>query len=79
MFLGSGVNVYSLHPGVVQSELFRNLGKPVQIAVKVFSPFTKTTVQGAQTTIYCAVEPDLDNECGRYYRYMIFICIRFVR
>ncbi|KTF83067.1 hypothetical protein cypCar_00029859 [Cyprinus carpio] len=64
---GSGVTVYSLHPGVVQSELFRNLSKPVQIAVKVFSPFTKTTIQGAQTTIYCAVEPKLDNESGRYY------------
>ncbi|XP_043082349.1 retinol dehydrogenase 12 isoform X2 [Puntigrus tetrazona] len=64
---GSGVTVYSLHPGVVQSELFRNLSKPVQIAVKVFSPFTKSTVQGAQTTIYCAVEPKLDNESGGYY------------
>ncbi|KAK7118289.1 hypothetical protein R3I94_021952 [Phoxinus phoxinus] len=64
---GSGVTVYSLHPGVVQSELFRNLSKPVQIAVKVFSPFTKTTIQGAQTTIYCAVEPELDNESGGYY------------
>ncbi|XP_016339272.1 retinol dehydrogenase 12-like [Sinocyclocheilus anshuiensis] len=64
---GSGVTVYSLHPGVVQSELFRNLSKPVQIAVKIFSPFTKTTIQGAQTTIYCAVEPKLDNESGGYY------------
>ncbi|KAL0156829.1 hypothetical protein M9458_048075, partial [Cirrhinus mrigala] len=44
-----------------------NLSKPVQIAVKVFSPFTKTTIQGAQTTIYCAVEPKLDNETGGYY------------
>ncbi|XP_073687338.1 retinol dehydrogenase 12 [Garra rufa] len=64
---GSGVTVYSLHPGVVQSELFRNLSKPVQIAFKVFSPFTKNTIQGAQTTIYCAVEPKLDNESGGYY------------
>ncbi|XP_051969284.1 retinol dehydrogenase 12-like isoform X1 [Xyrauchen texanus] len=64
---GTGVTVYSLHPGVVQSELFRNLSKPVQIAVKVFRPFTKTTVQGAQTTIYCAVESELDKESGGYY------------
>ncbi|XP_055038329.2 retinol dehydrogenase 12 isoform X1 [Misgurnus anguillicaudatus] len=64
---GTDVTVYSLHPGVVQSELFRNLSKPAQIAVKVFSPFAKTTVQGAQTTIYCAVEPELDKESGGYY------------
>uniref|UniRef100_A0A673H547 Retinol dehydrogenase 12-like n=1 Tax=Sinocyclocheilus rhinocerous TaxID=307959 RepID=A0A673H547_9TELE len=75
---GSGVTVYSLHPGVVQSELFRNLSKPVQIAVKVFSPFTKTTIQGAQTTIYCAVEPKLDNESGGYYRYRRKISIEFL-
>ncbi|XP_043082350.1 retinol dehydrogenase 12 isoform X3 [Puntigrus tetrazona] len=75
---GSGVTVYSLHPGVVQSELFRNLSKPVQIAVKVFSPFTKSTVQGAQTTIYCAVEPKLDNESGGYYRYRTVISFEFL-
>ncbi|TRY99683.1 hypothetical protein DNTS_021744 [Danionella cerebrum] len=64
---GTGVNVYSLHPGVVQSELFRNLSKPVQVAVKIFSPFTKSTSQGAQTTIFCALEPTLDTESGGYY------------
>ncbi|XP_056594659.1 retinol dehydrogenase 12 [Triplophysa dalaica] len=64
---GTDVTVYSLHPGVVQSELFRNLSKAAQIAVKVISPFTKTTVQGAQTTLYCAVEPELDKESGGYY------------
>lgn len=78
VFVGSGVTVYSLHPGVVRSELFRNLSKPVQIAVKVFSPFTKTTIQGAQTTIYCAVEPKLDNESGGYYRYRTIISIEFL-
>lgn len=69
MSLGTDVTVYSLHPGVVQSELFRNLGKSAQIGLKVISPFTKTTVQGAQTTIYCAVEPELDKKSGGYYRY----------
>ncbi|XP_030623119.1 retinol dehydrogenase 12 [Chanos chanos] len=64
---GTGVTVYSLHPGVVQSELWRNLSRPIQVAVKVFSPFTKTSVQGAQTSIYCAVEPQLEKESGGYY------------
>ncbi|KAJ8277726.1 hypothetical protein GJAV_G00079130 [Gymnothorax javanicus] len=64
---GSGVTVYSLHPGVVQSELWRNLSKPMQMAVKISRPFTKTSVQGAQTSIYCAVEPELEKETGGYY------------
>ncbi|XP_018609724.1 retinol dehydrogenase 12 isoform X3 [Scleropages formosus] len=64
---GTGVTAYSLHPGVVQSELWRHLSTPLQLAVKVFSPFTKTAVQGAQTSIYCAVEPELEKESGGYY------------
>lgn len=62
------MTVYSLHPGVVQTELWRHLSAPVQVAVRIFSPFTKTSVQGAQTTIYCAVEPALEKESGGYYR-----------
>ncbi|XP_028822039.1 retinol dehydrogenase 12 isoform X2 [Denticeps clupeoides] len=64
---GTGVTVYSLHPGVVQTDLWRHLSKPMQVAVKIFSPFTKTSVQGAQTSIYCAVEPKLEKESGDYY------------
>lgn len=37
--------------------------------MKMVSPFTKNSVQGAQTTIYCAVEPSLEKESGGYYRY----------
>ncbi|KAL1006604.1 hypothetical protein UPYG_G00074350 [Umbra pygmaea] len=64
---GTGVSVFSLHPGVVQSELWRHLNTPVQVAVKVFRPFTKTSVEGAQTSIYCAVQPGLEKESGAYY------------
>lgn len=72
---GSGVTVYSLHPGVVQTELWRHLSAPVQVAVRIFSPFTKTSVQGAQTTIYCAVEPALEKESGGYYRLCMCVSV----
>uniref|UniRef100_A0A8C5DXX8 Uncharacterized protein n=1 Tax=Gouania willdenowi TaxID=441366 RepID=A0A8C5DXX8_GOUWI len=29
--------------------------------------FTKTPVEGAQTTIYCSVEPGLENLSGGYF------------
>lgn len=64
---GTGVTTYSLHPGVVQTELWRHLNGFQQFVMKVISPFTKNSVQGAQTTIYCAVEPSLEKENGRYY------------
>ncbi|XP_062297206.1 retinol dehydrogenase 12, like [Scomber scombrus] len=64
---GTGVTTYSLHPGVVQTDLWRHLNGPQQFVMKMVSPFTKTSVQGAQTTIYCAVEPKLEKESGGYY------------
>ncbi|XP_013765616.1 retinol dehydrogenase 12-like [Pundamilia nyererei] len=64
---GTGVTTYSLHPGVVQTELWRHLNGVQQFFMKMVSPFTKNSVQGAQTTIYCAVDPSLEKESGGYY------------
>ncbi|XP_028821297.1 retinol dehydrogenase 12-like isoform X2 [Denticeps clupeoides] len=64
---GSRVNTYVLHPGVVQTDLWRHLSKPQQAVMWLVSPFTKTSVQGAQTTIFCAVAPELESESGAYY------------
>ncbi|KAL7374053.1 hypothetical protein ABVT39_020999 [Epinephelus coioides] len=64
---GTGVTTYSLHPGVVQTELWRHLSGPQQFFMKMVSPFTKNSSQGAQTSIYCAVEPSLEKETGGYY------------
>lgn len=67
-----GVNVYSLHPGVVRTELGRHLNASflpgIRYIVKaVLYPFDKTPEQGAQTTIYCAIDENLANETGCYY------------
>ncbi|XP_076152005.1 retinol dehydrogenase 12 [Alosa pseudoharengus] len=64
---GTGVNVYVIHPGVVRTELKRHMNIPLLVMWKIVRPFTKTVVQGAQTSIYCAVEPELDAESGGYY------------
>ncbi|XP_029313991.1 retinol dehydrogenase 12, like [Cottoperca gobio] len=64
---GTGVTTYSLHPGVVQTDLWRHLSGPQQVVMKMVSPFTKNSSQGAQTSIYCAVEPSLEKESGGYY------------
>lgn len=64
---GTGVTTYSLHPGVVQTDLWRHLSATQQVFMKIAKPFTKNSVQGAQTSIFCAVEPSLEKESGRYY------------
>ncbi|XP_074549345.1 retinol dehydrogenase 12, like [Halichoeres trimaculatus] len=63
----TGVTTYALHPGVVKTDLWRHLSGPQQVVMKMVSPFTKNSTQGAQTSIYCAVEPSLDKESGGYY------------
>eukprot|EP00094_Tigriopus_californicus_P005946 TCALIF_05728-PA protein Name:"Similar to RDH13 Retinol dehydrogenase 13 (Homo sapiens)" AED:0.07 eAED:0.07 QI:2564/0.85/0.87/1/0.42/0.5/8/77/512 len=66
----SGITVYSLHPGVVNTELSRHMkakwyGK---IALKVVIPLvTITPLEGAQTTLYCALEDSIEGHSGRYY------------
>ncbi|KAJ0181341.1 hypothetical protein K1T71_003426 [Dendrolimus kikuchii] len=67
-----GVNTYSLHPGVIKTELGRHLNDTLFSGARaligfVFSPFMKTPKQGAQTTIYCAVDEKCANETGLYY------------
>lgn len=68
----SGVTVNALHPGVVSTDLGRHLkfynGILGTIFVKPFMyPFMKTAESGAQTTLYVALEPDLERITGKYF------------
>uniref|UniRef100_A0A672MMZ8 Si:dkey-94e7.2 n=1 Tax=Sinocyclocheilus grahami TaxID=75366 RepID=A0A672MMZ8_SINGR len=67
LFTHTGVTAYAVHPGIVRTELKRHMNLGLLIMWKVVRPFTNTPVQGAQTTIYCAVQPELDKESGAYY------------
>ncbi|KAK7913641.1 hypothetical protein WMY93_013852 [Mugilogobius chulae] len=68
---GSGVTVYSLHPGVILTELGRHFVPTLALWKRIIAMplmmFIKTPWEGAQTTIYCAVEESLANESGFYY------------
>ena len=67
-----GIRVYSLHPGVIATDLGRHLSDSYGSALGAFvnwivMPLLRTPVSGAQTSIYCCVDESLDNETGRYY------------
>lgn len=67
------MTVYSVHPGVVATELGRYLDTAFFKGVtwlfrNMAKFFIKTPEQGAQTSIYCAVDEQLSNETGLYYR-----------
>lgn len=61
---GTGVTAYAVHPGVVSTNVWRSLPQPI---VKVLSHWMISPEEGAQTTLYCATQPQLSGETGMYY------------
>ncbi len=61
---GTGVTTYSVHPGVIASDLWRGVPGPLRVVIKLFMRSAK---QGAATTLYCATAPDLASQTGLYY------------
>ncbi|MGZ3419967.1 MAG: SDR family oxidoreductase [Polyangiales bacterium] len=58
------IRTYSLHPGVVASDAWREVPWGVRHLMKLFMI---TNEEGAQTTLYCATSEAAKNETGRYY------------
>ena len=68
------VTSYSLHPGVVSTDVLRNLFQQypiLELLMSVTKPllmlFFKSSKEGAQTTICCAVEEGLEQFSGEYF------------
>ncbi len=61
---GSGVTTYSLHPGVVASDVWRSVPWPLRTVIKLFMISPE---QGAATTLYCANDATLAAQSGYYY------------
>ncbi len=61
---GTGVTTYSLHPGVIASDIWRKVPWPVRPLMKLRM---RTPEEGAKTSLYCATDPGLADESGHYY------------
>jgi NAD(P)-dependent dehydrogenase (short-subunit alcohol dehydrogenase family) len=61
---GSGVTTYSLHPGVVASQIWRRVPWPAR---QIVTRRMLTIEQGARTSLYCATSPEVADETGMYY------------
>lgn len=61
---GTGVTTYSLHPGVIASDVWRQVPWPVRPLIK---RFMITVEEGARTSLHCATAPELAGETGLYY------------
>ncbi|XP_068601624.1 dehydrogenase/reductase SDR family member 13-like [Brachionichthys hirsutus] len=65
---GTEVTCYSLHPGAIDTDLMRNARSLMQMLmkpVKLF--FFKNPLQGAQTTLHCALQEGIEPLSGRYF------------
>ncbi|KAM5177289.1 retinol dehydrogenase 12 isoform 2-T2 [Callospermophilus lateralis] len=63
---GTGVTTYAVHPGIVSSELVRH-SFLLCLFWRLFSPFVKTTREGAQTSLHCALAEGLEPLSGKYF------------
>ena len=61
---GTGVTTYSLHPGVVATDIWRGVPWPFRPLIKLAMTSPE---RGAATTLHCATSPALIDETGRYY------------
>ncbi len=61
---GTGVTTYAVHPGVVATEVWRAMPRPMAWLLK---PFMRSAEEGAATTLYCATTPALATQNGFYY------------
>ncbi|OXU27509.1 hypothetical protein TSAR_002325 [Trichomalopsis sarcophagae] len=65
---GSGVTVNCLHPGMIDSGIWRSVPAPLSWGLQlIIKGFFKTPEQGAQTTIHLAVSDELEGVNGKYY------------
>lgn len=61
---GRGIQTYVLHPGVIASEIWRNVPRPLRF---LMTRFMKSPEEGARTSVYCATSSKVANDTGLYY------------
>lgn len=64
---GTGVTANCLHPGVIDTGIWRNVRFPLTLGLNFMKLFFKTIPEGAQTTIYLAVADEVKNVSGKYF------------
>jgi retinol dehydrogenase-12 len=58
------VSAYSLHPGVIASDIWRSVPWPIRPVMRLFM---KSTEQGAATSLHCATAPDVGGRSGDFF------------
>lgn len=65
---GTGITVNALHPGTINTNIWRNYQFPLKILPRIFRRFLRTAKEGIQTILYVSLSKDLENVSGEYFR-----------
>jgi retinol dehydrogenase-12 len=63
-YAARGLHAYSLHPGVIASDVWREVPQPLRWLIKLRMISNE---EGAQTTLYCATSAAVADDNGLYY------------
>lgn len=61
---GTGVTVNAMHPGVVKTELLKDLPGPMTF---LFGLFARSPAKGASTAVYLATSPEVEGMSGKLF------------
>jgi len=65
---GTGKTANSLHPGVIHTNLWRNMNPVVDVVMGIGAPLVlKSVPEGAATQCYVATHPSLEGVSGKYF------------
>jgi len=67
-YQSQGITCVSLHPGVIATNLSRNLPNWMKVVFSIGRAFLKSVEQGAATTVRCCSLKDNEIQGGHYYR-----------
>jgi NAD(P)-dependent dehydrogenase (short-subunit alcohol dehydrogenase family) len=64
----TGITTYALHPGVVLTNIWDNAKGFLRVIIWFMKPFMISAEKGAETTIYLATQPKLEQKSGLYFK-----------
>lgn len=64
---GCRITVNFLHPGMIDSGIWKNVPFPLTLPLGLIRMFFKTPEQGAQTSVYLASSEEVANVSGKYF------------
>ena len=64
---GTHVSVNSLHPGAVGTNIWSRPAGRFGFIMKIFKPFLTSPEKGAETSVYLASSPDVENVSDEYF------------